>query len=222
MFDGVAVAIVVAGLVLLFSGAALSVYGVVGLGLVIGGGGGYVLGPTLGTAMGLEGAAAAGAPIVVGALAGGLLGYALLSAAVALIGFVVGGLFAMAALEPTALGQQWFLAWPVAIVVGLVVAFLGALFQRWTIAGLTAVVGAALASRSLTIEQFTATQGSLTLEPLLFDVTSPPFLALVALGVLSQFGLVRLGHATSLVRLLPGSAALRRRREEPEPAEAAR
>ncbi|MFC4437830.1 MULTISPECIES: phosphate ABC transporter permease [Natrialbaceae] len=218
MIDGVAIGLVLGGVVLLFSGAALSVYGVVILGLFLGGGGGYLVGPSVGGALGLEGVAAAGAPVLLGALAGGLLGYLLLSAAVALMSFVVGTILTMAVVAPAVLEQQWYLEWGVALAAGLVAAFLGMLLTKWTMVVITAIVGAAFASRSLTLEQFAAAQQSLTLDPLLFEVTSPPFLGLVALGVLSQFGLFKFGYVTRIARLLPGATVLPgRRREEPEP-----
>lgn len=220
MIDGVALGLVLGGVVLLFSGAALSVYGVVVLGLFLGGSGGYLVGPSVGAAIGLEGVVAAGAPILLGAVAGGLFGYLLLSAAVALMSFVVGTLFTMAVVAPAVLEHQWYLEWGVAIVAGLVAAFLGMLLTKWTTVVISAVVGAAFASRSLTLEQFTAARQSLTLDPLLFEVTSPLFLGLVALGVLSQFGLFKFGYVTRIARLLPGATVLpgRRNDQEPEPA----
>jgi hypothetical protein len=45
----------------------------------------------------------------------------------------------------------------------------------------------------------------LTVEPLLFDPTALPFLAVFVLGVLSQFGLFKFGYVTTLVGLLPGA-----------------
>ncbi|WP_306058440.1 phosphate ABC transporter permease [Natronococcus wangiae] len=218
MIDGVSIGLVLGGVVLLFSGAAFSVYGVVLLGVLLGGSGGYLVGPSLGGVLGLEGAAAAGAPILLGALAGGLLGYLLLSAAVALTSFVVGTLFTMSAVAPAVLEHQWYLEWGVAIVAGLAAAFLGMLLTKWTMVGVTALVGAALASRSLTLEGFAAARQSLSLDPLLFDAASPLFLALVALGILSQFGLFKFGYVTRIARVLPGATVLPgRRREEPEP-----
>jgi hypothetical protein len=216
MIDGAAVGLVVSGLVLLFSGAALSVYGVVALGVLLGGGSGYLLTPTVGGAFGLDGAAIV-APVLLGALAGAAVGYMLLSAAVALMSFVVGTLVTMAALAPRVLDHQWYVEVGGAIAVGLLVAVLATLLTRSTLVGLTAVVGAALASRSLTVDQLAAARRSVSPDPLLFDVGSPTFLALVALGVLVQFGLFKLGYAGRLVGAvtrLPTSLA---RRNGPEP-----
>lgn len=212
MIDAVALGLILGGAVLLFSGAALSVYGVVFLGALLGGGGGYLVGPTAGVALGLEGAAAAAAPIVVGALGGGLLGYLLLSVAVSLLSFVVGSVFALAVLAPAFVERQWYVEWGVAVAAGLAAALFALLLTRWTMVVVTSIVGAALASRSLTPGQFTAARDSVSLEPLLFEASSPAFLALVALGVLAQFGLFRFGYVTRLARVLPGARILPGRR----------
>lgn len=219
MIDGITLGLVLGGAILLFAGAALSVYGVVFLGLFLGGGGGYLVGPTLATALGLDGTAAAGVPIVLGAVAGGVLGYVLLSVAVALMSFVVGALLTMSVLAPAVLDGQWYLEWGAAIGVGLAAAFLGMVLTKWTMVVVTSVVGAAFASRLLTLEGFSAAQQSGTLDPILFEAASPVFLALVTLGILSQFGLFKFGYVTRIARLLPGSRVLpgRRRREESDP-----
>lgn len=204
MIDAVAAAFVLAGIALLLSGAALSVYGVVAVGLAAGAGGGYLIGPAVAAALGLEAIAAAGTAAALGALVGALGSYLALSAAVSLLGFVVGGFLTLAAVSALAPESGWPLEWGLAVAVGLVAAVLGLALTRWVTAAITAVVGAALASRSLTPEGVLAAGETLTLEPLLFDVTSPLFLALVALGLLSQFGLFSLGTLPRLVRAVPG------------------
>lgn len=216
MIDAVAVAFVLAGIALLLSGTALSVYGVVALGLAAGAGGGYLVGPAVGAALGLEGVAAAGTAAALGAVVGGLGSYLVLSAAVSLLGFVVGSSLTLAAIAAVAPEGGWPLEWGLAVAVGLVAAVLGLVLTRWVTAAITAVVGAALASQSLTPDTVLAAGETLALEPLLFDVTSPLFLALVALGLLSQFGLFSLGTLPRLVRAVPGFLwPSRRRRDDP-------
>ncbi|WP_152424777.1 phosphate ABC transporter permease [Natronococcus jeotgali] len=194
MIDGVAAAFVLAGVALLLSGTALSVYGIVAVGLAAGAGAGSLVGP----ALGLE-AVGPGVAAAVGAVVGGLGSYLLVSVAVSLLGFAVGAPLALAALSSSSAAAGWLPEWGGAVAVGLVAAVLALVLTRWVIAAITAVVGAALASRALTPEGLLAARESLTLEPLLFDVGSPTFLALVAIGFLSQFGFLSLG---TLPRLL--------------------
>ena len=199
-----ATALVLGGAVLLFSGAALSVYGVALLGAVVGGSGGYLVGPTLGGLLGFEG---------VVALAGVVATYALLSLAIAAVSFVVGTFLGLVAIAPVLVDGPGFLVYPVALLIGLGAAFLGMIMTKSTMILVTAAAGATLVSRSVTVADFTAAGAELALEPLLFDVTSPLFLGLFALGVLSQFGLFKLGYVTKLVGLLPGASVFRDRGE---------
>ena len=219
MIDLGSIGLVLGGAVLLFAGAALSVYGVVLLGTLLGGGGGYLVGPTVVAAAGLDGVTAVVGSVVLGAVAGGVLGYLLLSVAVAAMSFVVGTFVGATTLAPLLVDGGWHVEWGAAIAIGVAAAILGALLTKWMMGLLTAFVGAAFASRSLTIEQFAAARQALHPEPLLFDVASPVFLALVTLGILSQVGLFKFGYVTRIARYLPGSKALPgRRRDESEPA----
>ncbi|WP_265111808.1 phosphate ABC transporter permease [Halosolutus halophilus] len=218
MIDLTSFGLVLGGTVLLFAGAALSVYGVVLLGTVLGGCGGYLVGPTIAAAAGVDGIAALVVPVVIGAIAGSLAGYLLLSVAVAVLSFVVGTFVGATALAPLLVDGQWYLEWGAAIAIGVAAAVLGMFLTKWMLGAITAFVGAAFASRSLTIDQFAAAQEALHPDPLLFDVTSPLFLALVTLGILSQVGLFKFGYVTRIARLLPGFKALPgRRRDESEP-----
>ncbi|AGB39456.1 hypothetical protein [Natronococcus occultus] len=205
MIDAVAAAFVLAGIALLLSGTALSVYGIVAVGLTAGAGAGYLVGP----ALGLEGVGA-GVAAVLGAAVGGLGSYLLLSVAVSLLAFVVGTGLAVSTLSSSAAADGWLPELGGAVAVGLVAAVLGLVLTRWVTAALTAVLGAALASRSLTPEGILAARESLTLDPLLFEVTSPAFLLLVAVGLLSQFGLFSLPR---LVRAVPRLLFPRRRED---------
>ncbi|WP_247000909.1 phosphate ABC transporter permease [Halosolutus gelatinilyticus] len=213
------IALVLGGVVLLFGGAALSVYGVVLLGALLGGSGGYLAGPTVAAAIGFEGIVAVAGSIVLGAVAGGVLGYVLLSAAVAAMSFVVGTFLGLTTLAPVLVDGPWYVEAGAAIALGLVAAVLGALLTKRMMGLLTAFVGAAFASRSITIDHFVAAREAFHPEPLLFDVTAPAFLALVALGICSQVGLFKFGYVTRIARLLPGSKAIpgRRRRDDSKP-----
>jgi hypothetical protein len=70
---------------------------------------------------------------------------------------------------------------------------------------ITSFIGAALASRIVTFENLQTAQSEVTLDPIVFDPAAPIFLGLVVLGVLSQFGLFKLGYVAKLVTWLPGA-----------------
>lgn len=124
----------------------------------------------------------------------------------------------MTVIAPTVPMEVWFKS-GVTLVVGLVAALLGMLLTRWMTVIITSIIGAALASRLLTLDQFAAVQQLIHLEPLLFYFRLPVFVALVLLGILSQLGLFRFGYVARIARTLPGSKMWpSRRREETEPA----
>lgn len=211
MVDSIAIVSVLGGLVLLFAGAALSVYGVAALGALLGGGGGYLFAPSAGAALGIDGLLAVVVATGVGVLAGVAVAYLLLSLAVAVVGFLVGtyaGFVVVSSLVGDWPGQ---LVAPVALGVGVAAGFLGTTLTRTVMILVTSFAGAALASRSITAGDFEVAQSTLTLDPLLFDLASPLFLVLLGLGVLSQFGLFKFGYVARLVALLPGASALRDR-----------
>jgi len=205
MVTPIDVGFVLAGIVLLFAGAALSIYGVGGLGLLLGGGSGYLVAPTIGGLAGLEGIAATGAGILVGALLGVAVTYVLLSMAVAAIAFVVGTYAGLVLADPLVGASSLPVTVVVAFGVGVGAAFLGTFLTRTTMIAITSFVGAALASRSVTLSGFEQAQADVTLDPLLFDLTAPLFLGLFVLGILSQFGLFKLGYVAKLVTWLPGA-----------------
>lgn len=213
MVDIMAVVLVLGGAVLLFAGAALSVYGVALLGVVIGGSGGYLFAPTVGGALGLSGLVAVVAATGLGIVAGLVVTYLLLSAAVAAVSFVVGTFVGLAAVAPVLTGGSGLLVYPIAFFVGVVAAAIGSIMTKTSMTLITSFVGASLVSRSITVADFEAAQARLTLDPLLFDLWSPLFLALFVLGILSQFGLFKLGYVTKLASLLPGASVLRDRGE---------
>ncbi len=203
--------LVVAGLLLAFVGAAVSVYAVTLTGILIGGGAGYLLSPNLVGLVAVDALAVTGGAVVVGAALGGFLAYAGLSFAVLGIGGVVGGFVGRFAVGPfyaaDAAGLEGTLLLVGATLAGVAVgALFGFVLSRTTLVVSTAFIGAAFASRSLTVDAFKTAVEELTVEPILFDVTAPAFLAVFALGVLSQLGLFKFGYVTRLVAVIPGAA----------------
>jgi len=199
---------VLAGVVLLLAGAALSIYGVGALGLLLGGGGGFLVAPTIGDIVGLTGLPATAAAIVIGGLVGVAVTYVLLSMAVAAISFVVGAYLGLVISDPVVGAQGLPMTIAVVLAVGVAAAFLGMFLMRTSMIVITSFVGAALASQSITLEKLETVQTDVTIDPLLFDPTDPLFLGLAVLGVLSQFGLFKLGYVTKLVTWLPGAIVL--------------
>lgn len=197
---------VLGGVVFLFAGAVLSIYGVALLGAVVGGGAGYLVAPTIGDLAGIDGVLAAGVAIVVGALIGVVFTYVLLSFAVAAISFVVGTYFGLVVVAPAVTDGLVEIA--VAVGVGVVAAAIGSFFTKTMMIIVTSAVGAALVSLQLTFDDLETAQSDLVLDPILFDIQSPVFIGLFVLGVLSQFGLFKLGYVTKIVAMLPGARQL--------------
>jgi hypothetical protein len=203
-FEAIDVGLVLAGLLLAFVGAAVSVYAVTLTGFLVGGGIGSLIAPSLAGLVGLEGIALSAAAVLVGGVAGAILAYAGLSVAVLGIGAVVGaflgrfavGLFYVEGMLPLA----------GATLAGMAAgAVLGFALTRTTLVFSTGFIGAAFASRSLTIADFEAAADPLSFDPLLVDPAAPAFLAVLVLGILTQLGLFRFGYVTTLVGLLPGA-----------------
>jgi hypothetical protein len=205
MVTGIDIAVVVVGAVLLLSGAALSIYGVGAMGLILGGGGGFLAAPTIGGLVGLSGPVAVAVAVAVGAIAGIAVTYVLLSIAVASIAFIVGTYAGLVVAEPLVGSGNPVVTVPVAIGIGVAAALLGTLLTRTTMIVITSFLGAALASRIVTVENLQTAQSEVTLDPIVFDPASPVFLGLAVLGVLSQFGLFKLGYVAKLVTWLPGA-----------------
>ncbi len=196
--------IVALGLVLAFVGAAVSVYAVTLTGLVIGGGAGYAVAPQLVGYVTADPMLATAGVVGAGAVVGGFLTYAGLSFAVLGIGATVGGFLGRFAIGP--FYGEGVVVMISATVAGLAVgAVFGFVLSRTTLVISTAFVGAALASRNWTLEAFRTVGETLSVEPILFEIADPVFLAVVTLGGLSQLGLFRLGFVSKLVGLLPGA-----------------
>ncbi len=207
------VVFVLGGSILLFSGAVLSVYGIALLGAVLGAGGGYLFAPVIADPFGVEGAAATLVAVPVGALAGVLVTYVLLSLAVAAVSLIVGAYLGLVAVAP-ALGNTGIEAVGISVAVGVVAAVVGSLFTKTMMIFITSAMGAILVSRQLTIDGLRTAQAEFTVEPLLFEPTAPLFVALLGLGVLSQFGLFKLGYVARIIKRLPGARQLRDRGED--------
>jgi len=202
--------LVLAGLLLAFVGAAVSVYAVTLTGLLVGGGAGYLAAPSLVGLIAADGLVLTGVAVAIGAAIGGFLAYAGLSFAVVAIGGLVGGFAGRFAVGPVyaadAAGVEGTLLLVGATLAGVAVgALFGFVLSRTTLVVSTAFIGAAFASRSITPATLDAAAAGPSVEPLLFDVTAPAFLAVFALGALSQLGLFRFGYVTKLVGLLPGA-----------------
>jgi hypothetical protein len=204
------IGLVLAGLLLAFVGAAVSVYAVTLTGLLVGGGAGYLAAPSLAGVIAVDGLVLTAAGVAIGAAVGGFLAYAGLSFAVLAIGGLVGGFAGRFAVGPLyaadAAGIEGTLLLVGATLAGVAVgALFGFVLSRTTLVVSTAFIGAAFASRSLTPATLDAAAAGPTVEPLLFDVAAPAFLAVFVLGALSQLGLFRFGYVTKLVGLLPGA-----------------
>ncbi len=211
MLDPLVVAPVVIGVVLLFAGATLSRYGIALMGALVGAGGGYLAAPTVGSAAGVSGLAASAAGIGLGIVVGVVAAHLLLSVAVAAIGFGVGSYVGLTVLAPILVDGAWYVEGGVGIAIGVAVAITGMFLTHLTMIVLTSFIGAALASRSLTFEHFEAAQSATSLDPILFDAGEPLFLALLAIGIGLQVGVLRLGYVTWVVRKLPGASMSRGR-----------
>ncbi|AZQ15584.1 phosphate ABC transporter permease [Halorubrum sp. PV6] len=210
MITPLSAGIVLAGLLLAFVGAAVSVYAVTLTGVLVGAGAGYVAAPSLAGLIAVDGLLLTGAAAALGAAVGGFLAYAGLSFAVVAIGGLVGGFAGRFAVGPMyaadATGIEGTLLLVGATLAGVAVgALFGFVLSRTTLVVSTAFIGAAFASRSITPATLDAATAQTSVEPLLFDVTAPLFLAVFVLGALSQVGLFRFGYVTKLVGLLPGA-----------------
>lgn len=212
MVDAIAVGLVAAGVVFMFVGAVLSVYGVALLGAALGGSGGFLLAPELG----LTAAPQLAGAVVFGAVAGVALSYLLLSLAIGTLGFVVGTYVG-------AVGAQSFMNDPdlivvaaLALLVGAVAAALGTIFKRTVMVFISSFIGAALASRSVTASDVDEAE-LFDPDPILFDPAAEPlFIGLFVLGVLTQLGLFKFGYVTKLISYLPGASVLQDREKSDE------
>ena len=204
--------LVLAGLVLVFFGAALSVYAVALLGFLIGAGGAYVVAPSVLGAVGSQGLVGLAVAVAVGGLLGAALAYVALSFATSVPSFVVGAYLGLYVLTPL-FTDGGLVRYLFAALGGVLGAVLGFTLTKFALMFVASFVGAALASRSLTPAAFRAARERPTVEPLLFDplattvvlgIAIPLFGVLFVLGMLSQLGLFRLGWVTRLAAVLPG------------------
>jgi ABC-type multidrug transport system fused ATPase/permease subunit len=206
------IGLLLAGLVLVFFGAALSIYAVSLLGFLIGAGGAYVLAPTVLPALGAEGIVGFAVAVLVGGALGAALSYVALSFATAIPAFVVGAYIGLYVITPI-FTDGGLIKWLVMVVAGIVGSVIGFALTKYALMFITSFVGAALASGKVRMSDFTAARESLSPNPILFDPLSstgllgfelPLFGILFVLGVLSQIGLFRLGWVTKFASVLPG------------------
>lgn len=195
------VGVALAGLVLVFFGAALSVYATALLGVLIGAAGGYVLAPQLLGVVGAGSVVGLAVAVVAGGALGAVLASVALSVATAVPSFVVGAYLGLYAVTPlfTAGG---LIRYPVAVATGVAGAALGLMLTRVALTFVTAFVGAALASGSVTLADFTAARDGFSPDPILFD----PLATTPVAGVeVPLFGaLFALGWVTRLAAAIPG------------------
>ncbi|MFO7925070.1 MAG: phosphate ABC transporter permease [Halobacteriota archaeon] len=206
------IGLVLAGLVLVFFGATLSVYATALLGFLIGAGGGYVLAPQLIGALGAGGLVAFVAAIAVGGALGAALAYVALSFATAIPAFVVGAYIGLYVITPI-FTEGGFVRYLVMIVAGFVAAAIGFTLTKFALMFITAFIGAAFASSAVTLSNLTAVRDSFSPDPILFDPLGttplfgfevPLFGALFVLGIISQIGLFKLGWVARFATVLPG------------------
>ncbi len=205
-------ALVLAGLVLVFLGAALSIYAVALVGFLIGAGGAYVVAPTVLGAVGSGGLVGLAVAVAIGGLLGAALAYVALSVATSVPSFVVGAYLGLHVVTPLFTGGG-LVRYLVAVLGGIAGAALGFTLTKFALIFVTSFIGAALASGSLPASAFRTAREGATLEPLLFDPLAttdvfgaavPVFGVLFGLGILSQLGLFRLGWVARPATVLPG------------------
>lgn len=196
--------LVVAGLLLAFVGAGVSVYAVTLTGFILGAGGGLVLSPHLLAFVSPDGLLAIVGTTVVGGVIGAFLAYTGLSFAVLGIGTILGGILGRYAVGPMYADGTILLAGMTLVGIAFG-ALIGFVLTRTTLVFSTGLIGAALASRQLTVADFSVAREAGSIDPLLFDATAPLYLLVFVLGVLSQFGLFKFGYVTKLAVLIPGA-----------------
>lgn len=213
MFDNVGIVVILAGLILLFGGAVLSVYGVALLGALVGGGLGSLVGPFIGDAVGLDGTIALAVGVIVGGLAGIFIAIALLKWAIAIFALIVGTYFGAVIVSPAILDVAWYLDISVGIAIGFVMAAISLVMTSSILIIISSLAGATLVTGRVTFDNIADSVASTSLEPLTFELVDPVFLGLVALGLLSQFGLFRITSIPRYFARLP--MARRVSNEEP-------
>ena len=219
----VTIGLVLAGLVLVFFGAALSVYATALLGCIMGAAGGYVLAPHLLGAFGAGGLVGLAAAVLVGAALGAVLAYVALSFATSVPAFVVGAYLGLYVITPI-FTDGGLIKYLVMIVAGIAGAVVGFALTKVALMFVTSFVGAALASGKVGMANLAAAREAFSPDPILFDPLGattllgaevPLFGALFVLGVLSQIGLFKLGWVTRIATVVPGvGRVLGRKRKE--------
>lgn len=208
----VTIGLVLAGLVLVFFGAALSVYATALLGFVMGAAGGYVLAPQLLGAFGAGGVVGLAGAVLVGGALGAALAYVALSFATAVPSFVVGAYLGLYVVTPL-FTDGGLIKYVVMVLAGIAGAVVGFTLTKVALMFVTSFVGAALASGAVGPANLAAARDSLSPDPILFDPLAttgllgaeiPLFGVLFVLGVVSQIGLFRLGWVGRIAGVVPG------------------
>lgn len=185
--EPIAVALILAGVVLAFAGAALFRYTIAIVGFLGGASLGFFAADLV----------AGGTTVLVGAaVVCGLIGvfaaFSMITTVVTLPGFALGA-YVTGKLAGLSAGPSFELA-GATFVGGIVGAALAGLAFRKVLPILTAFVGAALATRAVTYEGFVEAVSSVDPSPMLFD-PGALFVSVFVAGLLSQYGLLKLGHA---------------------------
>ncbi len=217
----VTIGLVLVGLVLVFFGAALSVYATSLLGFLIGAGSGYVIAPYLLGAAGEQGLIALSVAVLGGGILGAALAYVALSFATAVPAFIVGAYLGLYVITPI-FTDGGLIRYLVMLIAGIAGAAIGFTLTKFALMFITAFIGAALASGAVGLADLEAVRASVSPTPVLFDPLAstqvigadiPLFGVLLLLGLLSQIGLFRLGWMTKLTSLLPGIGRIGRKEE---------
>lgn len=208
MVEAIGIGLVVVGVVFLLVGAALAQYGVALLGGVLGGAAGFTMAPTIGGALGVEGLAASVTGVVVGGAVGVLVAYLLLSFVVASAGFAVGSVLGLFVVTDVVGASGLLPKAGVAVATGVALALTAVIFTRTVLVGITAFIGAGLASTQLSMDDLEAAADGPTVDPLVFGLDDPIFLGLFVVGVLTQIGLFKLGWVRDIAAALPGASVL--------------
>ena len=205
MYEPVTIAAFAAGALFLLFGSTVASYGVSALGVLVGGSGGYLIGPTAAEQLAISPLLASAGAALAGAMIGFFLSAVFLSMALSAIAFVIGTYLGWTVIAGFVVENSSILMEVgVALLVGLVAVGIAVVSSRAILVLLTSFVGAAVISQSVTPADLEAAAATFDPAPLLFDAGAPIFLGVFVFGLLVQFGLFKLGYVTKLTTALPG------------------
>ena len=204
MYEPVTIAAFAAGALFLLFGSTVASYGVSALGVLVGGSGGYLIGPTAAEQFAISPLLATAAAALAGAMIGFLLSAMFLSMALSAIAFVIGTYLGWTVVTGFVLeNSSLLMEVGVALLAGVVAVGIALVSSRAILVLLTAFVGAAIVSRAVTPADLEAAAATADPAPLLFDAGAPIFLGVFVFGLLVQFGLFKFGYVTKLTTVLP-------------------